>query len=142
MDPSLHLTDMIDKDIEAFLESGLSANAKKNGAPAYEKKDLSVVYRDESGKIRAGLTGKTFWNWLYIDMIFVDDSMRNQGIARQLIQTAEAEALIRGCHSAYLWTENYEGKTFYPKVGFQEFVVKKDFPVGFTRTGFMKRIAA
>jgi hypothetical protein len=51
-------------------------------------------------------------------------------------------AIARDCHSSYLWTESFEGPDFYPKLGYQKFAVKEDFPLGHRRTGFMKRLAA
>ena len=56
--------------------------------------------------------------------------------------TAENEALKRGCHSAYLWTQSWEGPDFYPKLGYKKFVVNEEVPRGHQRTGFMKQKAA
>jgi GNAT superfamily N-acetyltransferase len=134
--------DAINPEDLAFLEKGLAENAAANGAPPYTKHDLVILARGNQEKIIAGLTGKTFWNWLYIDILWVEAEHRKQGFGSRLVQEAETEAIKRGCHSSYLWTENYEGRNFYPKLGYKEFVEKQDFPNGFQRIGFMKRLAA
>lgn len=128
--------------VETALKAGLSAHSRAHNVQPYVASPLSLVKRDAAGRIVAGLTGKTFWNWLYIDLLWVDEALRGQGIGRALVQAAEQEALQRGCHSSYLWTESHQGPDFYPRLGYKEFVSMPDFPVGFERKGFMKRIAA
>ncbi|MDX9689575.1 MAG: GNAT family N-acetyltransferase [Proteobacteria bacterium] len=136
------IKDHIDPEEDAFLLKGLIANALERSSPPYSEQALSIIVRDDAGHIIAGLTGKTFWNWLYIDTIWVEKEQRKSGLGRQLVEKAEREAITRGCHSAYLWTEDFEGEGFYPKLGYQQFVEKADFPNGHRRIGFMKRIAA
>jgi len=132
----------IPEAVDKALEAGLVAHAKANNAPPFADKPLSIVKRDAAGRIVAGLTAKMYWGWLYIDSLWVDESLRGQGVGRALVSAAEQEALKQGCHSAYLWTEKWEGPDFYPRLGYTEFVSIADFPVGFERKGFMKRIAA
>lgn len=137
----LEITDKIDAEAESALNAGLAANAVAQNAPPFEATPLQILRRDETGKIVAGLTGKTFWNWLYIDILWVDEALRGRDVGSKLVRAAEEEAVRRGCHSAYLWTESFEGPAFYPKLGYEKFVTKTDFPIGFSRIGFMKRFA-
>jgi len=140
---SFEVLDTITAEVNDALTHGLDSHALAVQAPPYEKTDLSIVRRDQNGKIVAGLTGKTFWNWLYVDTLWVDDSLRGQGEGSALMKAAEDEAIKRGCHSCYLWTESFQGKGFYPKLGYKEFVVIDDFPIGgHQHIGFMKRLAA
>ncbi len=134
--------DSIDDAASKLLESGLRQNAIEKGAPPYQDTPLSILAHDINGTMVGGLTGKTFWDWLYIDMLWVSREARTKGLGSDLVKNAEALALRRGCHSSYLWTESFEGAGFYPKLGYQKFVVKEDFPIGHQRTGFMKRLAA
>lgn len=138
----LDIREDVPEDVKEALEAGLIANAIDKNAPPYQETHLSITHCNAAGRIVAGVTGKTFWNWLYLDMLWVDKDLRGEGLGSALVQAAEKEALLRGCHSAYLWTQDFEGADFYPRLGYKEFVVKADFPVGHTRTGFMKRIAA
>jgi GNAT superfamily N-acetyltransferase len=137
------VSDVIERSVEKTLEDGLTAHAKASKFPPYEAKELCIVRRGgPEGAVVAGLTGKTFWNWLYIDMLWVDDALRGQGVGSALMQAAEQEAKKRGCVGAYLWTESFQGEGFYPKLGYKEFVRMDDFPIGHQRIGFMKRLAA
>jgi len=138
----LEISGVVDAEAEKALGEGLIANAIAKNATPYSETPLQIVHRDERGRIVAGLTGKTFWNWLYIDMLWVDAALRGQGVGAALVAAAEKEAVKRGCHSAYLWTESFEGPDFYSKLGYKEFVTKTDFPNGFSRIGYMKRLAS
>lgn len=136
----LEIADTITPDVNDELERRLDEHALALHKPPYKEKALSIVRRDEAGHLVAGLTGKTFWNWLYVDMLWVDESLRGQGVGSALMKAAEDEAVRRGCHSAYVWTESFQGRDFYPKIGYEEFVVKDDFPIGHQRIGLRKRL--
>ncbi len=126
----------------AVLTKGLDAHTALIGAPPNTVKPLAVLKRGDGGSVVAGLTGETLWDWLYVHMLWVHTDCRKQGLASKLMSTAEAEALRRGCHSAWLWTEEYEGLNFYPKLGYKQFARMPDFPTGYQRFGFMKRLKA
>ncbi len=136
----LEIENRIDPEAEKVLVGGCLANARAKNAPPYEETPLQILRRDEAGAIVAGLTGKTFWNWLYIDTLWVAETLRGQGVGAGLVAAAEVEAVGRGCHSAYLWTESFEGPAFYPKLGYKEFVTQADCPNGYKRIGFMKKL--
>ncbi len=136
----LSALDSIDDEALKVLELGLRLNAKEKNAPAYHESPLSVLAHDDRGALMGGLTGKTFWNWLYIDILWVKKEERTQGIGHKLVRKAETLAQKRGCLAAYLWTESFEAPDFYQKLGYQKFVVKEDFPIGHQRIGFMKSL--
>ncbi|MDE2030395.1 MAG: GNAT family N-acetyltransferase [Alphaproteobacteria bacterium] len=138
--PGFTVLDTIDEGDLAILEKGLRDNAVAHDARPYTERLLSITHRDENGKLLAGLTGKTFWNWLYIDVLWVASELRGQGVGSALVEAAEAEARRRGCHAAYLWTESFEDADFYPRLGYKPFVVKEDFPTGHKRIGLMKKL--
>lgn len=123
-----------------IIEKGLIEHTGSHGVPAYEETPLSIVQRDDNDKIVAGLMGQSVWNWLHIEVLWVDKNVRGQGLGAELLNAAEEEARRRGCHSVYLWTLKTNG--FYEKQGFKEFVVMDDYPVGHKRYGFMKRLKA
>jgi GNAT superfamily N-acetyltransferase len=58
---------------------------------------IGVFLEDEAGRKLAGLTGETFGNWLCIQLLFVSEQLRGQGIGGKLLQAAEEEARKRGC---------------------------------------------
>ena len=124
------------------LEKGIEEHTKNQNAPELIETPLSVLRRDNEGRLVAGLYGKTFWDWLYVDTLWVDDALRSQDVGRNLMDLAEEEARKRGCVGVFLWTQSFDAPKFYPKIGYKEFVVWDDFPINHQRHGFMKRIAA
>lgn len=82
---------------------------------------LCVFDRLKSGEIVAGLTGKTYWNYLDIGFLWVADSYRNQGRATAIIKAAEEEALKRGCRNVLLDTYSFQALGFYKKLGYREY---------------------
>lgn len=83
-----------------------------------EIKAIGVFITDEHGKKRAGLTGSTTGNWLRIDMLWVSEALRGQGVGTQLIGAAEEEARRRGCRYAQVDTASFQARPFYEKLGY------------------------
>ena len=84
-------------------------------------KPLCVFDRLDSGVIVAGLTGKTYWNYLDIAFLWVAESYRNQGRASAILRAAENEAAQRGCQHVLLDTYCFQAPGFYEKHGYAEF---------------------
>ena len=91
---------------------------------------LNVFARDESGQIIGGLLGGTFWRWLHIEVLWVADTCRGQGIGQKLMAAAEQEAARRGCLHAQLETHEFQAPAFYQKLGYRVFGELDDFPPG------------
>ena len=82
---------------------------------------LSAYFRDSEGDIVAGLTGKTYWNWLHIDYLWVNESERKNQLGSKLIAAAEEEAIKRGCTGSSLDTFSFQALRFYQKLGYSVF---------------------
>jgi len=104
-------------------------------------KTYAITKKDDGGKLQGGAYVYVHPGWAYIDLVWVDSRARGKGVGRRLMEEAEAEAQRRGCHSAYLWTQDYEAPGFYEKLGYRKFVELDNFIPGHQRIGFMKRIA-
>ncbi len=144
MGDGMSLTEISDTITEAdlaALEAGLAEHTAAKGVAPIAFRPLAALRRDASGKIVAGLYGKTFWDWLYVDTLWVHPDLRGQGVGRALMAIAEEEARRRGCGGIYLWTQTFDAPGFYQKIGFQQFVIMPDFPAGHQRYGFMRRLA-
>ena len=136
----LEISGELDDKDDNILEAGLDAHTDENKRPPYQEEPLSIISRDEDDQPIAGLKGTSVWDWLFIDLLWVADDYRGQGYGTALLKAAEEEAERRGCHAVYLWTHNWQGKDFYPKLGYKEFAALPDFPIGSTRIGFMKSL--
>ena len=99
---------------------------------------LALFLREEA-RIAAGLAGETYCGWLFVKYLWVSDGLRGRGIGRGLMARAEARALERGCHSAWLDTFSFQGPGFYEKLGYQEFG-RLDYPPDRHRHFMRKRL--
>jgi len=88
---------------------------------------LSVYCRDDNDKIIGGLTGKTYWNYLDIEFLWVEEAQRKRGLAAEIIGLAEAEAAKRGCSYSLLDTYEFQALGFYLKQGYEKFGQINDF---------------
>lgn len=128
--------------VRQIISNGLTDFNRSNLMPDLQIEELAVVIRAVDSKtIVGGLWAHTSWEWLTIELIFVPESLRNQGIARNLVALAEDEAVRRGCHSAWLDTLNPEALALYERLGYERFGELKDFPKGGSRTFLQKRLA-
>jgi len=68
---------------------------------------LGVFVRKPDGDIAAGLAGSTYGDWLFIHDLWVRADLRRRGIGQELLRLAEGRARERGCHSAWLDTDDW-----------------------------------
>ncbi len=83
--------------------------------------------------IIGGLIGLTYWNWLYIDRLWVEIKHRGKGIGTKILETAEKEARLRGCIGIHLDTHDFQNVAFYKRKGFKIQGEIKDLPRGHYR---------
>jgi N-acetylglutamate synthase-like GNAT family acetyltransferase len=137
----LEISDYIDPEDLDALEERLHDYTREETGLTLDFVPLSILKRDEDDdRIVAGLYGESFWNWLYIDSLWVDDALCGQGVGRSLIEAAEEEARARDCTGVYLWAQSFTSPDFYAKMGYEVFAELPGFPVGHRRIGFMKRL--
>jgi Acetyltransferases len=121
-----------------FVEKGLQ-EYNNRFVPADNYQPLQVFLRDSEGSLLGGLLGETYWGWLHIRVLWIDEAVRGQRYGQQLLQAAEEEALQRGCHAAHLDTMSFQALPFYEKQGYSVFGVLDDLPVGEKRIFLSKR---
>lgn len=80
---------------------------------------LIIVIRDDNGEIVGGIAGRTIYHQLLIEVLWVHDDKRGQGLGIQLMKIAEREAQIRGCIAAQVDTLSFQAPKFYEKMGFK-----------------------
>lgn len=99
---------------------------------------LTIFLRDEEDNIFGGLLGETYWGWLNVEFMWIEDAFRRQGYGEKLLAAAEGEAIKRGCRAVYLDTFSFQALEFYEKCGYEVFGTLEEFPPGHRRF-FMRK---
>lgn len=113
---------------EIFLRSGVGDDL-----------ELAVFAR-ESGEIRGGCYGATWGSCCELETLWVDPTLRGQGLGSRLLLAAEGEALARGCRQVVLFTHDFQAPDFYGHRGYEVVGRVDDYPVGRQALWFRKRL--
>jgi GNAT superfamily N-acetyltransferase len=101
---------------------------------------LCFVLQSPDESIVGGVIGETYWDWFYLDLIWVKDELRGRGFGHRLMTLAEDEARGRGAKNAYLDTFSFQAPEFYKEHGYQVFGELQDFPPGHQRYFLTKQL--
>jgi GNAT superfamily N-acetyltransferase len=101
---------------------------------------LAVLVKAADGATAGGLIGRTWGEWLYVELLYVPDELRGTGVGRELMMRAEAEARARGCRGIWLDTFSFQARGFYEKLGFTLIGRIDDYPPGHQRFFLQKRL--
>ena len=134
---SITVTDKPDPAETQFVEDGMLAYNLQY-APPYNHQRLAVFLYADDGTLCGGALGHTWWGWLRIDMVWLNEALRGQGWGTHLMQAAEGEAIRRGCHHAFLDTMSFQALPFYLRLGYEVFAHLDDLPTGH-QMYFMKK---
>jgi GNAT superfamily N-acetyltransferase len=80
------------------------------------------------------------WNIAHVDILWVDETLRGQGVGSELLRKVEDKAKERGCKLIHLDTFDFQAKGFYLKQGYKVFGKLKDCPDGHVRYYLQKRL--
>ncbi len=136
---SITITDNPDPGDVQAIERGLDAFNLLH-APPENYQRLVVVLRTADNRIMGGILGNTWWGWLRIDVLWIDEAVRGQDWGTRLMQAAETEAARRGCHHSFLDTMSFQALPFYLKLGYTVFGQLDDLPVGHSRYFLQKTL--
>ena len=111
--------------------------------PPQEGGHFGVYCRDARGVMLGGLNASIKGQWLCIDYLWVDESVRGQGVGGRLLQQAEIHANQLGCQLSLVDTFSFQAPLFYTKSGYQTVMTLADFPkVGMQRHYLRKDLNA
>jgi len=134
MIPKITLTDAPTPQMrQAIVEPLVEFNHSRIGKPETYRPLVILLSHPESDDIVGGLYGSTAFSHLWIDILFVTESVRGLGIGRKLMTQAEAEAMRRGCRAATLDTFSFQARGFYERLGYSVFGILNDCPPGHSR---------
>lgn len=102
---------------------------------------LAVTVRDAAGEVVGGLWGRTGYGFLFVELLALGPA-RQQGLGRQVMAQAEAEARRRGLLGVWLDTFTFQAPGFYQKLGFIECGRITGYPPGHDRIFYVKRFSS
>lgn len=127
--------DVPSTDLEAIRE-GVIVHGRQQ-TQGSDAEDISCgLYED--GVLVAGAWGRTEFQRLYINYLWVAAEHRGQGLGGELLRQIEAQALKRGCADALIETLLDEVAEIYEHLGYACIAHVHDFVPGFTRHTLLK----
>ncbi|MDN7902752.1 GNAT family N-acetyltransferase [Burkholderia diffusa] len=133
------VTDAGDADVRKQIAAPLVRFNERQAGPI-DFRPLAVRVTDADGTVVGGLWGSTAFGWLHVDLLVVPESARGQGVGSRIMDLAEAEAVARGCHGAWLDTFDFQARPFYEKRGYVRFGELPDYPTGHARIFLTKAL--
>jgi len=128
-----------DADFEA-LKAGLTEyNESFTGAVHREK--VSSFVKNDSGFIVGGILGEINWNWMHIQGLWVDESIRKNGWGAKLLSEMEEYALSKNTSNIRLETTAFQALGFYIKAGYSVFGELPNMPKGYTSYFLQKQLS-
>ena len=123
---------------DRLIEYNLSKIPAEQGI-LFETFDKKIT--DDNGNIIAGCIAKMYcWNVTYIDILWVDQKYRKQGLGTKLLGAIERTAMEKGCYLVHLDTFDFQAKEFYEKHGYSLFGTLEDCPKGHCRYYLKKNL--
>ena len=129
--------DPSDDDRDVIVEAVLAYN--REVGPATDIRPLAILLHDANGKPVSGVYGKTSYDWLFVDFVFITAVMRGQRYGTALMREAERLATARGCQGVWLDTFSFQARGFQ-KLGYELFGTLNDHPRGGERYFMRKRL--
>ncbi len=136
----LTLTDAPSAEDKAAVDDGLSAfNAAAAGYR--DGRPLAVLARDPAtGRTVGGIIGRTSMGLLFVEIVYLPETLRGQGLGSQALAMVEAEAIRRACKAGFLLTITFQAPDFYARHGWEEFGRIDCDPPGTARVFFRKAL--
>jgi len=105
-----------------------------------ESKVLCFALKGPDDVIVGGVVAQIYWDWLYVDLMWIKEDLRGHGYGHRLLTMLEDEARTRGARNAFLDTFSFQAPEFYKKHGYQVFGQLQGFPAGHQRYYLTKQL--
>ncbi len=102
--------------------------------------DISLVIKDESGKIVGGVITSMLAGVMHLEVLWVDEKYRRRGLGKALVLEAERLGKEKGYTSAQTWTFSFQAPEFYQSIGYKVLGIFDGYPEGITEYVLTKRL--
>jgi GNAT superfamily N-acetyltransferase len=138
--PKLVVTDVHDEAARATILEGLAkANRAHVHEPGLRRLDV-LVKQPWTGKVVGGLFGRTAWDWLRIELLYIPPELRGGGWGQRIIGAAEEEAIRRNCRASWAAPFSFQAVSFYERMGYTLVGSLDDYPTGHKRIFLQKKL--
>lgn len=96
--------------------------------------------RDPDGQVVGGLRAIVFLYWLRVEVLWVSECARGNGVGSRLLAESERMAVTMGARNAMLETFEWQAPRFYEKHGYAEAGRLEDYVGGFYLATFRKQL--
>ncbi len=113
----------------ALLEEQVAAAA--SAATGFgEEQEFGIFAREDDGRIVAGISGIVWGGYCELQAMWVEESLRDRGLAHALLAGAEAEARRRGCALIVFHAYDLLARGLYERLGYETVGVIENCPAG------------
>ena len=123
---------------KAILKGLVAYNRSQIGRRKW--KNLAITIRNDAGDIVGGVTGEAWADWLFIQLLWLDEAHRGQDLASRAMDAVEDEARAFGAKHAYLDTFSFQARPFYEKRGYRVFGTLENYPDAHSRYWMTKSL--
>jgi len=92
--------------------------------------EINLCLKNNKEEVIAGLISAVCWNWMEIDILWVDEDYRGQGYGKRLLENAEQIAKSKNCSFIKLNTFSFQAPEFYEKNGYTVIAIIENAPIG------------
>ncbi len=99
----------------------------------YDKQDK------EPSPVFTGFAGVNFWNIAFLEMLWVDEPYRDQGVGSCLLSELEREVKENGACIVLVDARDWN-VDFFKKLGYTVYCTLEDYPNGYNKYKLQKRL--
>ena len=141
-EPTAGLPELVVEDAPAAADVALLedhvAAAAVAAAGLGEEQEFGIFARDDDGRVVAGISGIVWGGCCELQAMWVDESLRNRGLAHALLAGAEAEARRRGCELVVFHAYDLLARGLYERLGYETVGIIDNCPAGSTARWYRK----
>lgn len=103
-------------------------------------KQFSIFLKNDSGKVFGGIQAFFDTESIYIEVLWVEESLRKQGYGKKMLAAAEGEAVEKGCIFSLVDTWDFQAEEFYLKNGYERIGEIKNYWHGHSKLFLRKKL--
>ena len=121
----------------ALLEEQVAAAAMA-AAGLGEEQEFGIFARGADGRVVAGISAVVWGGYCELQAMWVDEALRNRGLAHALMSGAEDEARRRGCTLVVFHAYDLLARGLYERLGYETVGIIENCPAGSSARWYRK----